>query len=146
LKLTLDLIPQSSFFHNIRSEVSKSEWDKIRKIVYTRANYVCEICGGKGQTHPVEAHEIFEYDEINNIQKLIGLIALCPLCHSVKHLGLTQLRGREKEAIDQLMAINGMTLEETKKYVAKCFVEWQNRSKKTWTLDLSYLEQEFGIE
>jgi hypothetical protein len=138
LKLTLDLIPQSAFYRNIRSEVSKTEWDKIRKSTYAKANYVCEICGKKDR---LEAHEIFEYDEINNIQKLTGLVALCNLCHSVKHFGLTQLRGKEKEAIDQLMVVNGMTLEETKKYIAKCFVEWQNRSKKAWTLDLSYLEK-----
>ena len=76
LKLTLDLIPQSAFYKNVRSEVSKSEWDKIRKEVYKKAGYICEICGKKDR---LDAHEIFEYDEINNIQKLIGLVALCRL-------------------------------------------------------------------
>lgn len=137
MKLTLDLIPSSSFYKNVRSEVSKSEWDKIRKEVYKKANYVCEICGKKDR---LDAHEIFEYDEINNVQKLIGLIALCNRCHQVKHFGLAQIQGKEKEAYEQLMQVNGISFEEAKIYVAKCFAEWQNRSKKTWTLDLSYLE------
>ena len=77
-KLTIELVPSTSWFNNVRSQVSAQEWDIIRHIVYAKANNICEICGGKGNKHAVECHEIWEYDDKEHIQKLIGMIALCP--------------------------------------------------------------------
>ncbi len=146
IKLTIELVPKSCWFSNVRSEVKQSEWDKIRKKVYSDANNVCEICGGKGSKHPVEAHEIFEFNDETKIQKLVKLQALCVLCHKVKHYGLWQMKGQEDSLNAHLMKINEWTLEETKKYVAECFLQWYNRSQIEWQLNLSLLQEKFGIE
>lgn len=90
MKLTIELVPSTSWFSNLRSLLSSEEWDKIRRGCYKNANYKCEICSGVGPKHPVECHETWEYDEKQGIQKLIGLIALCPSCHEVKHVGLEE--------------------------------------------------------
>lgn len=146
MKLTIELVPSSCFYKNVRSEVSTSQWAKIRNKVYADAGNVCEICGGKGPKHPVEAHEIFEYNDETKIQKLVKIMALCPACHRVKHFGLWQMKGMENTLNKHLMKVNGWALEEAKKYVAECFLKWHNRSQCEWSLDLEYLKSEYGIE
>ena len=84
MKLTVELVPRSLWGINLRSELPKSKWDKLRKATYKKANFVCEICGGVGRKWPVECHEIWHYDDENKVQRLDGLIALCPPCHQVK--------------------------------------------------------------
>ena len=39
-----DLIPNTTWFNNVRSCVSRSSWDKLRKQVYERVDYKCECC------------------------------------------------------------------------------------------------------
>jgi hypothetical protein len=39
-----DLIPSSTWFKNVRTCVTRSSWDKLRKQVYGRADYKCECC------------------------------------------------------------------------------------------------------
>lgn len=42
------MIPQTSWGKNLRSVLTKENWDKVRKQVYASAGYRCRICGGKG--------------------------------------------------------------------------------------------------
>ena len=63
MKLTVDLIPESAFFKNLRSELPAKQWDALRKKCYEKAGNKCEICGGRGTKHAVEAHEIWQYFE-----------------------------------------------------------------------------------
>jgi hypothetical protein len=146
MKLTLDLIPQSSFFINVRSEVSQSDWNKIRRIVYARTKNMCAICGGVGGGSRVECHEVFEYNEETRIQKLVYLMALCSACHRVKHYGYWKLQGHEDLVFKHLMDINGISSKEAQVVVDEAFREWELRSKIIWKLDLSLLKTEFGIQ
>ncbi len=140
MKLTIELVPQSAFFKNVRSEVSKDQWDIIRRKVYRKTGYRCEICGGKGEQHPVECHEVWEYKK--GIQKLIGFTALCPKCHQVKHFGLSQMRGLEDECIEHLMKVNNLSKSDAISYIRKCIKIWEKRSSKEWELDISILKGE----
>jgi hypothetical protein len=38
MKLKIELVPTSSFYSNVRSNVSKKEWDIIRRRAYRNAN------------------------------------------------------------------------------------------------------------
>lgn len=140
MKLTIELVPSTCFYTNVRSNVSKAKWDYLRRKCYRLANYKCEICAGVGSKHPVECHEIWHYDDEKFIQKLMGLIALCPSCHEVKHIGLSQLRGLEKRAIKQLMKVNETSEKSAKQYISESFAVWHKRSKHKWTLDISFLD------
>lgn len=142
--LTIELVPSSSWLENVRKICSKEQWDFIRKKVYIKAKYCCEICGGKGSAHPVEAHEIWHYDDINFIQKLYGIIALCPACHEVKHIGLAEINGNLDKAVAHLIKVNKISEKKAKKYIEYAFKTWVTRSKNKWKLDLSYLKT-FGI-
>jgi len=144
LKLSIELIPKSCWYSNVRSIVTKQQWDALRKMVAAEADYVCEICGGKGKKHPVECHEIWHYDDEILVQKLLGLIALCPKCHSVKHFGLAEIMNKRDVAVKHLMKVNGITKTAVEKHIQDSFIEFSERSKKEWKLDVSILEK-FGI-
>lgn len=144
-KLTIELVPSTCWFSNVRSAVSKKQWNNIKKIVTSQAWDVCEICGGVGPKHPVECHEIWDYDDVTHIQKLIGMIALCPDCHMVKHFGLAQIQGKEKQALNHLMKVNSLSKKEAQTYINKAFATWQLRSSHDWTLDISFLKN-YGID
>jgi 5-methylcytosine-specific restriction endonuclease McrA len=143
-KLTIELVPETSFYNNVRSAVTQSEWDVIRKKCYKRAGHKCEICGDKGtnqgKNYSVECHEIWEYDDNTHIQTLKGLIALCPQCHQVKHVGFARMNGKEPEVIRQLMKVNKITSTEADNYIIDSFKVWEKRSEKQWTVDISYLD------
>jgi Zn finger protein HypA/HybF involved in hydrogenase expression len=142
--LTIELVPKTSWCKNVRSNISKEEWEKLKRTTFTRAGYKCEVCGGRGARWPVECHEIFAYDDAQHIQKLVRLMALCPACHEVKHIGLSGLRGRGISAKAHLAKVNGWSLEDAELYIEGCFEKWHRRSCHQWKLDLSYLDQ-FGI-
>src|SRR5437588_2921912 len=92
--LTVELVPSTCWFSNLRSELDKDDWDRLRHAVYERAGNYCEVCGQRGAQHPVECHEVWEYDDEHSVQRLSGLIALCPACHEAKHMGRASSMGR----------------------------------------------------
>jgi hypothetical protein len=145
MKLTIELVPSSSWFNNVRAVLTRKQWDTLRKKVYSEAWDTCQICGGIGPKHPVECHEIWHYDEKKLVQKLEGMIALCPDCHMVKHIGLAQIQDKGERALKHLMKVNKLTKKQADKYVADSFMKWAERSGKTWKLDISILEI-YGID
>lgn len=144
LKLQIELVPSSSWCFNVRSSITRSQWDLIRKQVYIKANYICEICGGKGSRHPVECHEVWEYDEINHIQKLSYFQALCPKCYEVKHIGLAILKGFKNRVEKTFCTINNVNFIEYNQIIEAVLDQWKRRSNEKWTLDLTHLK-EYGI-
>ena len=142
--LTVELVPSTCWFSNVRDHVSKSTWDVLRQSTYKQANFRCEICGGRGNKWPVECHEIWHYDDRKYIQILEGLIALCPSCHEVQHIGLAGIQGHGERAETHLATVNGWSEEQTKTYLEKVWQIWRERSRHQWNLELSWLEQ-YGI-
>jgi hypothetical protein len=142
--LTIELVPKTSWYKNVRSNVPAAQWERLKKLTSSRARNVCEICGGLGEKWPVECHEVFAYDDERHIQTLVKLVALCPSCHEVKHIGLAGIRGNRRRALAHLARVNGWSIEDANHYVEACFELWSRRSCHQWKLDLSYLKQ-FGI-
>lgn len=141
IRLTIELVPRTCWYSNVRSNVSENEWAMLRRTTAAQANYRCEICGGRGDRWAVECHERWEYDDARHVQKLLGLIALCPACHEVKHIGLAGVKGRGEIAVKHLAKVNGWTIEQADAYVGECFDVWKKRSEYNWDLDMSYLQK-----
>ena len=146
IKLTIELIPSTCHFSNVRTTVTSAEWDKIRFLSYEKANNKCEICGdtgkNQGYNHNVECHEIWHYDDINHIQTLTGLISLCPTCHQVKHIGRAIAIGKQVPCFKQLAKVNKWTREQILEHITSSFELHKKRSKFQWKLDLSILTTE----
>lgn len=139
-RLFVDLVPRSAWFSNLRSELTPAEWDLARRKTYRNAGMLCQACGGKGPTHPVEAHERWHFCEETAVQTLTGIDALCPACHEATHYGLARVRGREAFARAQLKKVNGWTDREINAHVAKAMDAYVRRTEiEDWTLDARWL-------
>ncbi len=141
-KLTIELVPKSSWYINLRNELNVEDWDKLRKFCYKKAAYKCEICGGKGPKWPIECHEIWEYEKLSTKNKifkqtLIGLIGLCPACHQVKHIGLSQIQGKYNKCLQHIMKVNKISRFDAKILVEYAFALYKARSLVEWDVDIS---------
>ncbi len=143
--LTVELVPSTCWFSNLRSELSKEEWDRLRRPIFERAGRRCEVCGGRGTQHPVECHEVWEYDDEDHAQHLAGLVALCPACHEAKHMGYASSVGRAGQARAHLARVNSWSMDDVEMYLETQFEQWSRRSQHEWSLDLSWLRP-FGID
>jgi 5-methylcytosine-specific restriction endonuclease McrA len=141
MKLSIEMIPKTCWFKNLRKSLKQSDWDKIRKEVYAKENMNCHIC--KAKFSRLEAHEVWEFDEKNHIQKLVNIIGVCSDCHNVIHFGLSQIQGRAEKAIDQFMKVNKCDIFEFDKHAKKAKSDYDRRSKiNDWKLDVSLIEKQ----
>ena len=138
-KLTIELVPQTSWYDNLRKVIPKGQWDKLRKQVYARYDHKCGVCGAENSR--LNCHEIWDYDESNYVQRLLGFIALCDLCHHVKHIGLAQILAAQgqldyEDVIRHFMIVNKCSRKDFEAYRAWAFEQWRERSKHTWQVEL----------
>jgi len=145
-KLTVELVPKTCWFSNIRSTVTVSEWNKIRFMSYKFADNKCEICQSTGKAqgykNNVECHEIWDYNDETHIQKLVGLISLCVRCHQVKHIGRAIAMGKVDEVFNHLAKVNKWTAEDIDKHIKESFKLHKERSRHKWELDISLIEKD----
>lgn len=144
LKLTVELVPKTSWGKNLRNQLPRRMWDKIRKDVIASQGHKCGICGTEGR---LICHEIWEYDDSNHIQRLKGFIALCDLCNHVKHLGHASILAGQgkldmKKVEEHYMQVNECDLKTFRKHAVEAMAQYKERSKHEWRLDLGeYKEQ-----
>ncbi len=140
MKLEIELVPDSCWQSNLRSILPPKMWDVVRRDAYKRAGGKCVICGKPGR---LEAHEKWEYDDEKCVQRLADVVGVCRACHEVIHIGRTTLMGREKEASEHFMKVNGCSYTEYRKALGEANEKNIERSKKEWSIDLSWLNR-FG--
>lgn len=71
-----------------RTILGTTEWNKMRKLCYFRANYTCEACGEYQGPGKCQAHELFETDWTEGKATFVRLVCLCEKCHlGVIHSG-----------------------------------------------------------
>lgn len=148
MKLTLELVPATSWWTNVRSEISRSEWEKCKNYSKAKTDGRCIICNStglsQGRNYATEAHEVWAYDDTNKIQTLVDIIPLCPRCHMAKHLGRTRALNDPRlwaEIIQHFMDVNEMYDERVDEYLLDAFYVYERRSQHTWKLDISFLEK-----
>ena len=140
--LTVELVPATCWWSNVRSNVSRAEWEVCKAYSKTKTKGCCIVCGGKGSRYATEAHEIWHYDDARGIQTLIDIIPLCPMCHQVKHLGRTREFGTKRQwerVIRHLQKTNDWPDWKVEKAVILAFQIWELRSQREWKLDVSFL-------
>ncbi len=139
LKLTIELVPEKSWFRSLRDHTDREDWDKIRKQTYDKYEHECGVCGEtEGR---LSCHETWEYDDKKHLQKLVGLIALCDMCHHVKHMGpARKLADRGKldyrQVEEHFMKVNNCDKSTLVKHRTESFEQWRKRSKYEWQIDL----------
>lgn len=145
MKLTIELVPKSAWYANLRNLVGRYMWEKkIAKDTKDKYGYKCGICGD--QAHRLECHELWEYDDEQHVQKLVGFIALCSYCHKVKHMGHTKILAQQgyvdlEEVFAHFCKVNNCTIAEYRNHEKAAFKQWRERSQYKWTPDFGEYAQ-----
>lgn len=148
LRLSIELVPQTCWYSNMRKVLSRAEWDKLRKQIYAQYEHQCAICGAKGTLH---CHEIWLYDDEAHRQTLQGFIALCEWCHHVKHIGLAGILANEgkldyEQVVAHFLEVNQCNRERFESHRAEAFQQWRGRSRHQWKTDLGIWQKKLGEE
>lgn len=142
MKLRFELVPDSCWYSNLRSLLPRAQWDFIRQKTLARAGGKCEICGAPSKR--LEAHEKWSYDEKKAVQKLENVVAVCPACHAVIHIGRTQLKGDERAAEEHFMKVNNCSYAEYRKALGEAVeIHRRRNAVPEWKLDISYIKELF---
>jgi hypothetical protein len=137
LKLTIDLIPKSSWDANIRKHMAEADWKKIQEQVLKKVDNTCEICGSKIK---VGCHEVWQYDDKQGIQKLKGFKAVCRMCRYIERFDMSQVLAIKgylnlNEIIKHFCKVNNVSWDEFNKHKEKSFAKLKERSSKKWKTD-----------
>jgi len=138
-----ELVPASSWNSNLRAVLPKEDWKKISGNVCSHG--ICMNCGGRGSAidpdkkSGLEAHEEWSYDDKNKVQKLVRIVALCPDCHLIRHMGFASTKGWSDSVRMHMESVTGMTRTEAINIINKTFDEFEERSRHEWTLDITIL-------
>jgi hypothetical protein len=139
LKLSIELVPEPLWCKSLRYSVPSVDWNRIRKDTYKASGYRCQICGVIARR--MNCHEIWEYDDVQCVQRLKGIEAICTWCHLVKHFGFTEMRDDEElreKVIKHFMEVNSCTYYWFVIARAIAVEVWEARNEFAWT-------QDFGV-
>ena len=139
-KLNFEFIPDGTWHYNLRSILSKKQWDYIRNDAKERTSGRCAICGRKNCR--LEGHEQWDYDLDNGVQILKDVISICHDCHSVIHFNRTSLKGDVERAENHYMKVNNCSYADLRKDLGEANVKHQKlNTVSEWKLDLSWLKR-----
>lgn len=144
--IRINLIPQTSWGANVRAILTPEQWRSLRRDhIYPSTGRCCLVCGGRGEAWPVEADEVWHFDDQAKIQKLVAIVPLCPACHEVRSVGLASTNGRLHHATKHLAWVNRWSLSQATHAIDAAFNQWRARSRQRWSIDYSHLERVYGI-
>lgn len=143
LILRIELVPSTSWYDNLRKLIPKERWEVLRRKVYAKYGHRCGICKADGR---MNCHELWEFDEWHRIQKLIGFISLCDMCHHVKHIGLAGILASEgkldyEKVVEHFMKVNGCSRQLFELHRKEAFAIWEKRSKFDWKVVVGDFEK-----
>lgn len=145
-RLRIQMVPEKASGHNLRGLIPSTQWDRIKNAAFAVAGHRCEACGGVGSSHPVECHELWDFNQKLRLQKLNGLQVLCPDCHGAAHIGFSK-KSKSPQTYERirgkLMSVNGLTGDQVDKYIRMAFASHNETRDMLWVMDLSWLSKNF---
>jgi hypothetical protein len=140
--LFADPVPSTAWWTHARYCIAEQDWERVRRLVMSRAGRRCEACGRAEDRQGgvrMEAHERWLFDAATRAQRLRRLVCFCSDCHTVTHFGLAQIRGVAGQALTHLCQVTGMSAAEANLHLESAFALWGQRSEVLWELDMSIL-------
>lgn len=134
-----EMMPEGTWEQNVRLKLKPEEWDAVRQHSYAAAGFRCEICGDAPSPH-LECHEKWAYDDVWAVQRLVGLLSLCPKCHKAHHIGLAGRLNMLEQVKDHLRFVNRWDAHQLELAMAHAVKQADERSEVNWTVDLSWIE------
>ncbi len=147
-KLIIELVPSTVWFSSIyqiyKNRNQSSRWSKIKKEIFEKEGRRCWVCDK--EYGRLEAHEFWEYDDENHIQKLAAIHHLCDMCHKIKHIGLwcyTEKGSKQlaksgltrEDLINHFCKVNNCSRKQFEEHERRAFKIWGERSRYEWKQD-----------
>jgi hypothetical protein len=140
------MIPAPLWGINLRQELGKTRWNKIRKHIIAERGLKCESCSKvETESSRIYAHEEWEYKTKgkSGVASLRGLKLSCWHCHAIAHFGRTRnmvLSGELTErsiedTIKHFCRLNGIGRDQFETHLAAAETEWMRLSQLTWKVD-----------
>lgn len=139
MKIKFEMIPENMWYCNLRKILKPKHWDIVRKDAYERYENKCACCGRKVKR--LEGHELWDFNEETQTQKLTDVIALCKLCHLTIHIGQAGLLGKLEDCFNNYCRLNKCTKQECIDDYNNAFKIWEERNKIPWKLDITWIER-----
>lgn len=152
-KIRFEFIPKHQNYKNVRSYLqfknsNFSDWKKIRDTIENRYKNKCCICQLTSQdfdereTTLTQCHEVWHFDDIKHIQKLMKLESLCVRCHQIKHIN----RFHKDETIKNMLLkqyaeLNNISIEQANKDYEFATAEKKRLNEEIFILDLSLINK-----
>ena len=143
-KLRLELIPKPLWGQNLRSNVvgiGPGRWLKLSRSTRSAVGK-CSVCGGTERLH---GHENWKFVEKprSGVAILVGVDAICTICHSIQHWGRIQQlvaigimsAADERRLVRHFIKVNRCTRATFERHVLRSFRDWHARSRKKWKID-----------
>ena len=137
MPLAVELVPTTLWGKSAARLMKRADWDERRQRVFATQKHRCGICRQKSE---LKCHELWEYDQSRHIQRVLGFIGVCDLCHFAIHFGCAQRVATEEylnlaKVISHACSVNRCTRKEWAAHVADAFSIWRERSLHQWTID-----------
>lgn len=140
LRLTIDPIPASSRLASLANLMPRDQWNCLRRYVYHKAHYRCQICGREGRLY---CHESWQYNSETNYQFLRGFEALCENCHNVRHLFFVRDSQHRARLFRHFLAVNHLTNEQGVQHLVDAYRQQQEFNKRKWIVN--YGQYNFSV-
>jgi hypothetical protein len=135
-RLLIELIPKSAHGVNLRAAGTKTQWKTIKALTVRLACGRCEICSaGPTDDHPLETHEVWQWETASSRQVLVRTIALCWLCHLAKHPGMADKLGLAERMHRHVMRVNQWSPDELVRHTKDSLREWIRLSQVRWQFE-----------
>lgn len=142
-KLSIDLLPMGAWGNDLSITLPKKYWDLIREDCYKKANKHCEICGE--YTDDLHAHEIWQFDIVDQTQTLQDIVGICNKCHGVIHFRNSQINGYGENAKRHFMIVNGASELDFASHLSEALIVFDQRNKVyRWNMIVDL--NKFGVE
>lgn len=140
----VNLIPSSMWYLNLRKLLDKQKWTDLSNEIRQEQNWTCQFCDISikqlKQKRFFHCHEMWDFDDKNNIVKLVCLVCLCSYCHEATHFGYASIKGKSKASFWHICKVNKWDKTTTSNYLEACFEKWSQRSNKQWIIDLNSIK------
>lgn len=139
--LPIESIPMTSWGVSLSNKLDKDKWDRLRREVYKKANYSCEICCQTNEQ--LNCHESWAFNEKSNIQYLVKLKCLCKTCHDATHYfrsSMVYKLNYTNYLKEHILKVNNISELEFNRYLEKLTLIVQKRSKKFYRVVIGKYE------
>lgn len=138
-KATVPLTGHTYWGKNIRNEMGRARWGKLRKVILAEQDNECACCGSKNKS---QCHEVWEFNDEKGVQTLKAFQATCSLCYLGSYFGLAQKLASQGHAyidniVGQFLKVNGISVEQFRELLSEAVTIFEKRCEIEWSQDFA---------